>query len=139
MSDPSQQQLVHELKTHLPHFTGDCERFRHALNRHVIYTPGVQYLAETAGAWWLIDAIASHLGSPEFQAAVQKDPRVQDLHFWRLDVSDDDSAVLTARADSDLPAFITQPIPFTDFPLPKIDLWVGYDGHYFTVYLPSEH
>jgi len=139
MSDQSQQQLAHELKANLPHFTGDCERFRHALNRQVIYTPGVQYLAERAGAYWLLDAIAIHLGSTEFRQAVRQDPRIQDLHFWRLDVSDDDSACLTARADADQPAFVTQQIPFTDFPLSAVDIWVGYDGQCFTVYLPSEH
>jgi len=34
---------------------------------------------------------------------------------------------------------ITATVPFTDFPLEAIDLWVGYDGQYYTLYLPSEH
>ena len=42
----------------LRQFTGDLERYR-TPNRSVIYTPGIAYLAEHAGAYWLIDAIAS--------------------------------------------------------------------------------
>lgn len=94
MSDHSQQQLAHELKTELPQFRGDGERYRHSLNRQVIYTPGVQYLAERAGAYWLVDAIAIHLSSTKFRRVIQNEPRILDLHFWRLDVSDDATARL---------------------------------------------
>jgi len=52
-----------ELKSELRQFTGDLERFRHSLNRRVIYTPGVQHLAERTDSYWLIDVIASWIGS----------------------------------------------------------------------------
>lgn len=139
MTDSPQQRISAELRQHLPHFTGDVQRYRHSLIRNVIYTEGVQYLAETAGAFWLIDAIASHLNSPEFRQAAEQDPRIVDLHFWRLAVADDSSARLSARADTDVPTFIQQAIRLTDFPLPQLDVWVGFDGQYFTLYLPSEH
>ncbi len=42
----------------LSQFTGSTEFYRHAFNRAVIYTEGVQYLADNAGAHWLVDAIA---------------------------------------------------------------------------------
>ena len=121
----------------LQRFTGDLDRYR-TINRSVIYTPGVAFLANHAEAYWLIDAIASYFGSPVMNKALAKDPRLT-LHFWRLDVSDDDSAVLTARADKGEKPFITQKIPFTDFPLDCVDIWAGYDGTYWTLYLPSEH
>jgi len=35
----------------LRQFTGDLVRYRHSLNRKVIYTPGVQHVAKTAGAY----------------------------------------------------------------------------------------
>ena len=57
----------------LAQFTGDIERYRHPLNHQVIYTPGVHYLAEQAGAYWLIDAIASYFGSPLMQRAMEKE------------------------------------------------------------------
>lgn len=139
MSDPSKQQLASELKINLKRFTGDLERYRHSLFPKLIYTPGVKYLAETAGAYWLIDLIASHLISPEFQRAARQDSRILDLHFWNLSVSKDNSAVATARVDHDEAPFVEQKIPYTDFPLETIDLWLGFDGRFFTLYLPSEH
>ncbi|MEZ6069473.1 MAG: hypothetical protein R3C10_04185 [Pirellulales bacterium] len=46
---------------------------------------------------------------------------------------------MSVRADSGERSFIVQHIPFTDFPLGEIDLWVAFDGRYYTLYLPSEH
>lgn len=122
----------------LAQFTGDLERYRHPLNRHVIYTPGVQYLAEQAGAYWLIDAIASYFGSPLMRRAMEKDSRIRFMQFWKLTVSDA-SALLTAEADAGVQPFITQEIEFTDFPLPEIQIWTAFDGSHWTLYLPSEH
>lgn len=123
----------------LRQFTGDLERFRHPLAKRVIYTPGIKFLAERAGAFWLIDEIALAIAGGEIAKAGRIDPRVLDLHFWRLEVRQDRSAELTARADSDVPTFITRRIPWTDFPLDHVDVWAGYDGRYWTLYLPSEH
>jgi hypothetical protein len=123
----------------LSHFTGDLARFRHWCNRHVIYTPGVRYLAERGGAYWLLDAIASYFGTSRMARAVEADPRLAGLQFWRLVVHADGTALLTARADSDDKPFITQEIPFTDFPLEYVDVWAAFDGVHWTLYLPSEH
>ena len=122
----------------LRQFTGDLKRFRHSLARRVIYTPGVQYMAEQGGAYWLIDELALSIAGGVVAKAGQSDPRVLELHFWRLDVKDS-SAKLTARADSDVPPFFTKNIPFTDFPLDQIDIWAAFDGGHWTLYLPSEH
>jgi hypothetical protein len=131
-----------EMKTITQHdlhqFTGDLERYRH-LNRHVIYTPGVRFVADRANAYWLVDAIASYFGSQEMTEAFERDDRLKDLQFWRLDVSADRSAALSGRADSDVAPFIIQLIPYTDFPLESVDIWAGYDGEFWTLYLPSEH
>jgi hypothetical protein len=129
------------LLTHaeLLQFTGDLERFRHPLARGVIYTPGVRFLAERAGAYWLIDEMAFAIAGGEMAKAGRCDPRVLDLHFWRLEVREDRSADLTARADSGVEPFLTRRIPWTDFPLDHIEVWAGFDGRYWTLYLPSEH
>lgn len=123
----------------LQNFTGSETFFRHSLARNAIYTEGVQYLAEKAGAYWLIDAIVSHLFTPAMQRAVAADERLSELQFWQLDVALDKSAVLTCRADSDVEPAIRQEIPFTDFPLESIRIWCGFDGSRWTLYLPSEH
>ena len=125
----------HDLKQ----FTGDIERYHHWFNRRVIYTPGVQYLAERAQAYWLLDAIVSYFGSNKMTRASLCDMRLDDMQFWRLDVRDDRSAVLSARADSGEEPFILQSIEHTEFPLDYVDIWAAYDGELWTLYLPSEH
>jgi hypothetical protein len=59
-------------------FYGSENLYRHPLCRSLTYTDGVRYLAEGAGAFWLIDLIASH----------QIDPRisVEPFQCWRLRV-----------------------------------------------------
>lgn len=136
MTNGNTKTLTHE---QLSQFTGDLVRYRHGLNRRVIYTPGVQFLAEKGGAYWLIDVIASYLTPKVIEKAAQKDRRIQDLHFWRLDVAPDRSAVVTARADSGCEPFVSQEIPYTDFPLEFVSVWAGYDSRNWTLYLPSEH
>ncbi|MBK9126346.1 MAG: hypothetical protein IPM13_00895 [Phycisphaerales bacterium] len=123
----------------LRQFTGDLERFRHPLARGVIYTPGIRYLASRAGAYWLIDEIALAIAWGVVAKAGGSDERVLSLHFWRLEVREDRSAMLTARADDGVPPFVTRHVPWTDFPLDHVDVWAGYDGRYWTLYLPSEH
>jgi len=132
MTESSTNRLTHD---ELRQFTGDIVRYR-TINRFVVYTPGVKHLAERAGAYWLIDAIASYFtgGAMKFS-----DRRLQTLQFWRLDVHDDRSATLAARADSGAKAYVTQQIEYTDFPLDSIDVWAGSDGQRWTLYLPSEH
>lgn len=136
-SHPSQKAAI--LLAELRQFTGDLERFRHPLNRKLHYTPGVRFLAESAGAYWLIDAVASWIGTPQYRAAVAADDRINDLHFWNLTVRGNHTATLTARVDSGMEPFIVQEIAFTDFCLESIDLWCGIDGQHYTLYLPSEH
>jgi len=123
----------------LRRFTGGGDCYRHELNPRVIYTEGVRYLAEHGSAYWLIDAIASYYGSPQMRRAIASDARLETLQFWTLSVGSDNTAELVARADSGEEPFILQPIPFTDFPLKRVDVWAGFDGERWTLYLPSEH
>lgn len=123
----------------LGQFTGSTQWYRHSFNRAVIYTEGVQFLAEQGGAYWLLDAIASHIGSPPFRKAVARDDRIALLHFWKLAVSPDHSAKLIAVVDTGEPPFIEQDIPYTDFPLAAIDVWAQNNGEGFTLMLSSEY
>jgi hypothetical protein len=129
-----------QLQDELRQFTGDLQRYRHPLHRRVIYTPGVRCLAERAGAYWLVDAIAGWLDSAKFREAARCDERIAELHFWTLAVDPKTrSAVLAAAADAGEPAFLVQRLEFTDFPLPSVEVWAGFDGEHWTLYLPSEH
>ena len=69
-------------------------------------------LAENGGAYWLLDAIASW----------QKELNSSQIQFWMLIVNADNSAVLTCERDDE--PVITQQIPFTDFPLSEVTLWL---------------
>ena len=111
----------------LRQFTGSAHWYRHGLNRNVTFTDGAKYLADTAGAYWLLDAIA--LAQP-YEKAVA----AEDFQFWILRVAPDRSATLTCE-DGNGHAVFTQAIPYTDFPLDAIKL-------YFTnnvILLPSEY
>lgn len=126
-------------KSELSQFTGSLKRWRHGGNRAVIYTPGVRYLAQRADAYWLIDTIATFLTPDVLEPAGKKDPRVLSLHFWKLEVAEDHSALLYAEADLGVEPFASQYIPYTDFPFPEVAIWAGCDGRHWTLYLPSEH
>lgn len=123
----------------LAQFTGSDIRYRHGLNRRVHFTEGVKYLADQAGAWWLVDQIAIYQGSRKLVAAQTRDDRLKWLQFWRLEVSEDSRGILSCVADSGEKPVIRENLRYTDFPLSQIDIWVGYDGMSWVLYLPSEH
>lgn len=135
MTNSAKQLTKHDLSQ----FHGDLVRYQHTLNRRVIYTLGVQYVAEAGGAYWLIDAIASYLTPGGLMEPIRQDGRIAELQFWTLTVLEDRSALLEARADSPCEPFVRQQIPYTDFPLESVSIWAGYDGVRWTLYLPSEH
>lgn len=88
----------------------------------------MQYLAEKAGAYWLLDKIA----------CLQLDPkiRVEEFQVCRFHVMDDRSARLVCDEGSDNGAIIySEDIDFTDVPLDQITIWVEDD----VILLPSEH
>jgi hypothetical protein len=119
-----------EIRTGLAHCIGSQDLFAHWTKR-LNYTEGVQYLAESAGACWLIDVVASY----QHYASVR---RCGDFQLWelRLTPGRKNMAVVTCRADTNARPVVTQRIPYTDFPLPEgIKLYVR-DG---VLMLPSEN
>jgi hypothetical protein len=113
------------LDSELALFTGTMHHYRNFLG--LLYTDGIQYLAERAGAYWLIDAIAS------WQPKVR--PLAKEFQLWELVVNEDRSADLTARWDTGEPVLAQQKIECTDFPLKSITLYVQ-NG---VLLLPSEY
>ena len=108
-------------------FTGSEHWYRHSLNRNVFFTDGAKYVADTAGAYWLLDEIA--LIQPH-----DKRVAAEAFQVWKLVVRPDQTATLTCEDGNDTTVF-TKQIDYTDFPLDDITL-------YFTnnvIYLPSEH
>lgn len=81
---------------------------------HYQYTDGVKFMWESCEAYWLLVAISSHKRKEEFQV-------------WELTVCETDtgkSATLTMREDSDEPILVSQSFQYTDFPLPKLKLYL---------------
>ncbi len=107
------QEVARELNQGLAHFYGTENYYRHALSG-LRYTDGIQYLAEKAGAHWLLDAIFSYRRKEPFQV-------------WKLEVTEGKSrrtALLTMREDTNRPIKVKQKIEFTDFPLDEIEVWL---------------
>ena len=107
-----------ELQSALAGFTGSDTLTRHGLTRRILMTQGVVFLAEQAQAHWLTDLIVSH----------QADPRVRSEPFqvWTLSRRRRD---LQRRRYHDRRQLHSSPlpeqeIPWTDFPLPEVTLWL---------------
>ena len=114
-----------EIENGLTQFHGTDEYHSH-WTRQLVMTDGVKWLADNAGAHWLIDMIASY--QPD--SRVRNNASLQSIQFWELRVNEDDgTAVLSVVEDEGVPPALTQHIPFTDFPLPSIDIWVE-KGYY---------
>jgi hypothetical protein len=113
-------------KVELAQFTGTETWYRHALNPSVLYTDGIKYLAERAGAYWLVDEIALGQTLPTLKA--------EGFQVWKLQVADNDSAVLICEDGNDTEVY-RKDIPFTDFPLPEIMIF--YTDN--VILLPSEY
>ena len=107
----------------LRQFTGTEHWYRHP---QFLYTDGVQYLAEQAGAYWLINAILACQVLPR----VKKEP----FQVWKLTVNADHSAALTCT-DGNYGAVYRQEIGFTDFPLKEQQFYLT-DA---VLLLPSEY
>ena len=126
-----QIERVDQIREGLRHFTGSEKVFRHTFGQ-IVYTQGVQWLAQEAGAYWLVDAIASH------QPNIKRFPN-PDFQIWVLtlghsgskavlrcgnDMNGDDTMTIDAGKEQVPGAMVTQRIPFTDFPLPEIKLYL---------------
>ena len=104
-----------EIQTALDHETGSEQLYRHSLARDLVFTSGVHHMRELCNAFWLVDAIASHVQHSKAQ--------IPDLQFqmWKLAVKDQ-VGILTCGDGNDKIVTI-QEIGFTDFPLEEISFY----------------
>jgi len=113
--------------TDLAQFTGTEQWYRHSINRTVLYTDGVRYVAEHGQAYWLLDEIA--LIQP-----YDKNIAAEEFQVWKLDVQPDNTATLTCD-DGNGHVVFSKEIPYTDFPLETITLYFAND----VIHLPGEY
>ena len=135
-------------QANLNQFTGtEGYHLFNGMFRNFVATDGTIHVAKEAGAFWLLEAIASHIAT---NGKLRVGP-LADMQFWKLESKTLKSGPnkgskrweLSCRMDSDMPPVVTQKIEFSDFPLDSIDLWVAPsmmgDRKVWVIYLPSEH
>jgi hypothetical protein len=117
-----------QLKTELSQFNGTENYYKHSLG--FSYTDGINFLAENAECYWLLDAIGS------YQHKLRLNPMLRDFQLWLLVVGDshefikpetESMAVLTCWEDTPVlgvkPA-VSQEFLFTDFPMSEIKIYL---------------
>lgn len=98
------------VRTYAAQCNGSEDFHRHTLARRMVYTNGVRYVAETCGAWWLVDAIASYI-------ATTKRVQAEDFQVWTLHVAGESGAELVCtNGNEGAPAIARQKMGYTDFP-----------------------
>ena len=110
----------------LAHFTGTTCYYR--ISKQHLLTDGTHYLAEQAGCYWIMDAIASHvteIGTQDWFIVV------------RINV-EDHQAVMRYE-DGNGRELARQAIPYTDFPLANLTLFAVWDTEHWVIMLPSEY
>jgi uncharacterized protein DUF6876 len=114
------------LRAELRQFTGSTKFYRHFTNA-IIYTEGVQFLAEHACLYWLIDLIAS------LQPRALSDRALREFQLWEVWVTDGKALVVCSR-DCDDVAFRLR-LKSVDSALDYVRLYVERE----TLLLPTEH
>jgi hypothetical protein len=110
----------------LAQFTGTGAYYR--ISRRHMLTDGTKYLAERAGCFWMMDAIASHLseiGTADW--------------FVLVRVKVKNEAALMVYEDGNGQEHASQEIPYTDLPLDSITLYACWDSKNWVIMLPTEY
>jgi len=97
-----------ELLANLSQFTGTTQWYKHPLFPNFRHTDGIHYLAENAGAYWLIDYVYSY--------QLESDFRGQSFQTWKLKIDENQKAFVTVD-DGNKNIIREMEIPYTDFPL----------------------
>ena len=116
-----------ELNQNLSQFHG-TEHYHAYYNLYL--TDGIKYLAEQAQCYWLIDVIWSH-------TLCKKWLGTEDFITCTLTATNSKGRVIFDDGNDNILA--KQEIPYTDFPLDKIKIFIVSNGDKFVVMLPSEY
>jgi hypothetical protein len=127
----TKKQSAADLESTLDQFYGTENLTRWSPISRSVLSDGALYLAENAGAYWLFDAIDSHL-------TTRGANDLTEFTVARLRRLPNDAAELTLD-DGNGTIYATQRIAFTDFPLAGIELFATYNGTGWTHLLPSEY
>jgi hypothetical protein len=110
----------------LANFTGTENWYKHWLGK-VVFTDGIKFVAEQAGAFWLVDEIAINQTRPKVRA--------EEFQVWVLKVNLEKRKGVLSCDDGNGGVVFSKKIEYTDFPLPEIKFYCT-DG---VILLPSEY
>ena len=115
--------IANTLRSMLPQFSGTANYYKHSfLDTKLVLTDGCAYLRETAQCYWLFDLIAQQL--PSKTDFIVKLKQHKEGHW-----------IFSCQCFISTEVFYTQKIPYSDFPLPEIIIWIENN----IALLPSEH
>ena len=110
----------------LAQFTGTTCYYR--ISKQHLLTDGTQYLAEQADCYWIMDAVSSHV----------TEISTQDW-FIVVRIQVIDHGAMMRYEDGNGRELARQAIPYTDFPLANLTLYVTWDTEHWVIMLPSEY
>jgi hypothetical protein len=119
MSKLTKDQILHTL----PHFVGTDGYYKYMGG--LMLTDGAKYVADSCGAFWLLDIIWS----------VQTIAKVKREAFQVYKLKVEDGVGVVTVEDGNKNVVYKQEIPYTDFPLDEITLWMTNK----VIMLPSEY
>ena len=117
-----------ELLNHLAQCSG-TENY-HRTHPDLLATDGAKYLADAAGAYWLLDIVWSVLRRITDEFAVLE---------LTLEAGSSRAEVLIHEGREPRTVYHRQAIPYTDFPLSSVKLYIQENGLERVVMLPSEY
>ena len=117
---------ITQLESDLSQFIGTTQYHRVSLN--LVLTDGVHFLAEKAGAFWLVDVVRS----------VLPNMGKQDFLSIKLNKRENSSAIVTIT-DGNETELYKQEIEYTDFPLDEIQLFAQKSWRDWVLMLTSEY
>jgi len=109
-----------EILNHLANFNGTENYFKIPFSSWV-YTDGIQSLIQKCKCHWLISDMGIELDlNPRLKA------KIKDINFLilRIEVSEDNTALLTLREDSNEPTIWKKKLDYTNFPLRDYEFYL---------------
>jgi len=96
-----------DLSDQLSGYHGGDQTYFHNLNQNVIYTSGVRHFAQSAGAYWFLDILATE---PKIRR------QGQDFALILLTVKDKKAKIIVTDGNDGTPGIFKRNIDFTDCP-----------------------
>ena len=113
----------------LNNFTGTEAYHRWTPLSRSVLTDGTKYVAEKLQAYWLFNAIASHIDFGE----------LPDLDMYFSTLTTFNKTGTLSIEDGNGRELALQNFEYTEFPLTEIKIWSQNNGSFFVHMLPSEY